>query len=180
MTGVIKYFPGWEPEEIRAQLDELFAKIDACFPDKVIVWYRWNHAEWDEAANYLSKTLGYSRGIFFLHSYGYTVDRTIPPEELKKRVKHHGRIVKILKYNKSGFIRCDDDGEDYYFNIRDFVKKTSLLEKGREADFWLTDRKDGKTGEVSLSAVRLEYTENIHGDGSCGRRGQAGGARNDE
>lgn len=158
MNGVIEWFPGREPEEIRKKLEELFAMLDEAFPDRVILWYQWDHEKWDRLAGWLCHTLGYSRGLYFLTNYGYTVNTEMPLSAQEKGVTHHGRIVKILKYNRSGFIHCDEDGKDYYFSIRNFTEKVKLLEKDRETEFRLAERVDSKTGEPKLCAVQIKYT----------------------
>lgn len=170
MEGILKYIPGFEPDHIRKELDELFSMIDKEFPDKKIDPKRWKHDEWDGLAGRLQHELGYSKGRYFLSAYGYSlseewlaaerVEAERREEELKSMgVPIHGKIVKILKYGKSGFIRSLDGKKDYYFNVRDFVHKVKVLEVGREVTFCREEKNDFKNGEKDICAVKIEYVE---------------------
>lgn len=156
----IKYEPGEEPLEIKAKLTKLFDMLDEAFPDRLILWADWDHRAWDRLAGELVKELGYERGLYFLNAYGYYVDMTVPPDEFKRFCKCEGSIVTVLKHARSGFIRCDADGVDYYFRINDFEKKVKHLEIGQRVRFVLDRRDNPKTGERALCAVKVEYIEN--------------------
>ncbi len=71
-TSLPKYLPGFEPKELKSLVNSFFSVINESFPDKVIVRSEWNH-QWDNAANYLCRTLGYSSGKDFLESYGFCI-----------------------------------------------------------------------------------------------------------
>ena len=166
MAGIISYMPGYEPDSIRKELDELFRMIDEEFPDKHIDPLRWNHKQWDSLANHLISVLGYSKGFYFLNAYGYTMDEAALEAVRMKQAEQNnpqrfsGKIIKVLKYGKSGFIRSDDDEKDYYFNVRDFLTKEKILEIGRPVAFSREVRHDFKSGEDDVCAVKIEYIKN--------------------
>ena len=72
VSSLPKYLPGFEPENVRVQLDKFFAVINKAFPDGIVYESEWDHAHWDNAAGMLCRYLGYSRGSEFLEAYGYT------------------------------------------------------------------------------------------------------------
>lgn len=72
VSSLPKYLPGFEPENVRAQLDKFFAVINKAFPDGIVYESQWDHAHWDNAAGMLCRYLGYARGSEFLEAYGYT------------------------------------------------------------------------------------------------------------
>lgn len=69
-----RWLPGQEPPELQKLLTIFFSDIDRAFPDRLIVWAHWDHANWDRKAGALCKVLGYSRGAAFLTAYGYSID----------------------------------------------------------------------------------------------------------
>ncbi len=54
-------------------LDTFLSVLNEAFPDKHIIWDKWDHQHWDEAANSLRDSLGFSNGRSFLEAYGYTI-----------------------------------------------------------------------------------------------------------
>ena len=69
-----RWLPGQEPPELQKLLTIFFSDIDRAFPNRLIVWAHWDHANWDRKAGALCKVLGYSRGAAFLTAYGYSID----------------------------------------------------------------------------------------------------------
>lgn len=65
--------PGNEPEHIKSAITEFFSSVDSAFPDKLIVWERWDHDKFDKPACTLCEELGYSAGAPFLTAYGYSI-----------------------------------------------------------------------------------------------------------
>ena len=95
MSNVI-YRPGNEPESIKQKLGRLFEKLDAAYPDKLIIGLYQDHKHWAETITELYRTLGYSSGNEFLSAYGYktvtgaqgrpsTVDPNAVIEQLKTK-----------------------------------------------------------------------------------------------
>lgn len=74
--GVI-YPPGEEPEKIRQRLDNLFAKLDAAYPNKEIIIndLRKNHDSWNDTIVSLYRVLGYPDKDTFFEAYGYSFVR---------------------------------------------------------------------------------------------------------
>lgn len=62
-----------EAEALRKRINTLFEKLDAAYPDKVIVSLRKDHREWGKTVTDLYRKLGYSSGTEFLETYGYKV-----------------------------------------------------------------------------------------------------------
>ena len=60
------------PENIRKRMDTLFAKLDAAYPDKVIVRLHADHKKWAETVTELYRALGYASPAEFLAAYGYS------------------------------------------------------------------------------------------------------------
>lgn len=71
----ILFAPGTEPAAIRSRLDRLFEKLNAAYPDKVIVGLYKDHKKWGEAITELYRQLGYQDANTFLAAYGYTVKK---------------------------------------------------------------------------------------------------------
>lgn len=67
------YRPGNEPEAIKRRLATLFEKLDAAYPDKVVVGLYADHKHWGETVTELYRKLGYESSTAFLNAYGYTV-----------------------------------------------------------------------------------------------------------
>lgn len=67
------YLPGCEPIEIQEYLEDFFADVDTDFPNKTILWSKWNHEKLDYSAKFLCDFLGYQRFIEFFYAYGYCV-----------------------------------------------------------------------------------------------------------
>lgn len=74
-TNGILFAPGTEPAAIRRRLDRLFEKLNAAYPDKVIVGLYKDHKKWGEAITELYRQLGYQDANTFLAAYGYTVKK---------------------------------------------------------------------------------------------------------
>lgn len=153
---MIKYVPGYEPDEIKIQLQDLFRNIRAEFPDGVIYADKWNH-EWDNLAGRLCRALGYTKGLYLLTVYGFTVKYELPQNADTKAAVYTGKIVKMLMHGKSGFIACNEDGKEYYFNVRDFEGGDSIPMEGCCVRFTLEDRFDRKKNVRKPSAVNIEY-----------------------
>lgn len=66
---------GLEPENIKRRMDTLFLKLDAAYPDKVIISLAKEHGKWAEAVTELYRALGYPDGTAFLEAHGYTVQK---------------------------------------------------------------------------------------------------------
>lgn len=115
--------PGNEPESLKSAVNEFFRAVDEEFPDKLIVWERWDHDRFDSPACMLCDELGYSAGAPFLTAYGYSIitpnglikpqapensseaaEHPIEPENPTGEY-HFGRIVRILDNKNSGFVR---------------------------------------------------------------------------
>ncbi len=91
------YKPGKEPENIARRLNTLFGKLDAAYPDNIIVGLYNDHKKWGETCTELYRLLGYQDIKEFLEAYGYTYGmkektgrpQTVDPkaiiEELQKR-----------------------------------------------------------------------------------------------
>ena len=162
------YTPGNEPPELKEKLENFFRSVDGKFPDRIIVWKKWNHKKWDRTASFLMNELGYSRGMHFLNAYGYyvEVDRdyltALPVEEdaPEQGEIYTGTVVSVLRYGHSGFVHCNETERDYYFNIRDFTERIKLIEMGRPVTFKLKRVLNRKTGSYVLNAVDLSYEKN--------------------
>lgn len=63
---------GQEPANIKKRLDILFPKLDAAYPDRVIVSLQKDHKKWAETVTELYRALGYPDGASFLEAYGYS------------------------------------------------------------------------------------------------------------
>lgn len=72
-AGVL-YSPGKEPVNIRRRIDTLFEKLDAAYPDGVIIQLYKDHHKWSETVKELYRALGYPDGNSFLTTYGYRVE----------------------------------------------------------------------------------------------------------
>ena len=171
-----RYTPGNEPPELKKKLESFFRIIDDEFPDRIIVWNRWNHKDWDKTVNSLTKELGYSRGIYFLNAYWYFVvfDADYLSGKVEKQTMidpqkiYTGTIVSVLRHAHSGFVHCDETDSDHYFNILDFSEKTKLIEKGRRVSFHLKTVFNRKRGEYTTNAVKLSY-EKDDGEAYAGK-----------
>ncbi len=77
-------------------------------------------------------------------------------KEKEKDVEFRDGIVdRILPNGKSGFVR-DNDGNSYYFNVRDFDKRDFRnVEEGIRVRFSLTKRLDKKKNEMKYNAITL-------------------------
>lgn len=173
-----RWLPGQEPVELQKSLAAFFDHVDRAFPDRLIVWANWDHANWDRNALALCRALGYSRGAAFLTAYGYgidTGDQLIParprPEEPEPSAKTEalpeqpaedvagvqtwltGSVSNILPNNNSGFVR-GDNGRDYYFNIRSFTHRVKLS-LGLRVRFRTEERMDHKYKRLRQNAVEL-------------------------
>ena len=175
-----RWLPGQEPPELQKLLTIFFSDIDRAFPNRLIVWAHWDHANWDRKAGALCKVLGYSRGAAFLTAYGYSIDtgdqilpaRPQPPAETEPAPQLPteteptpelpsadcegwltGTVANILSNHNSGFIRGDDGGE-YYFNIRDFTHRVKLS-LGMRVRFQAEERMDHKRQRLRKNAVEL-------------------------
>lgn len=85
---------GQEPEKIKERMDRLFAKLDAAYPDKVIMHLCRDHKKWAETAREPYRLLGYEDNKSFFEAYGYTYERgvgrrgnTFEPDELINALK---------------------------------------------------------------------------------------------
>ena len=72
---------------------------------------------------------------------------------------HTGKIVRVLANRNSGFVRDDETGSDYYFNIRSFTRWVDALTPGRTVRFRLARRFDRSHDRVRENAVALSYVE---------------------
>lgn len=78
-------------------------------------------------------------------------------EEKNKGVEfHEGVISRILSNGNSGFIH-DNNGNNYYFSVRDFVKKVHDVREGDKVRYTLVDRLDRKKNEVKPNAVEISF-----------------------
>lgn len=75
-SAVAQKDPSQIPENIRKRMDTLFAKLDAAYPDKVIVRLNADHKEWAKTVTELYRLLGYESPKDFLTAYGYTYGST--------------------------------------------------------------------------------------------------------
>ena len=73
ISDSVLYLPGEEPEKIWEQLNRLFEKLDAVYPDKAIVGLHKDHKNLGETVTRLYRQLGYPDNESFLKAYGYTV-----------------------------------------------------------------------------------------------------------
>ena len=172
---VPRWLPGQEPPELQKLLAIFFDEIDRAYPDRLIIWAHWDHANWDRKAGALCKVLGYSRGAAFLTAYGYSIDtgdQVIPArshaEEPDRPSEEEpaseplpsdgegwltGTVTNILPNNNSGFIR-GDNGEDCYFNVRNFTHRVKLS-LGMRVRFQIEERMDHKRNRLRKTAVEL-------------------------
>lgn len=169
--------PGNEPESLKSAVNEFFRAVDEEFPDKLIVWERWDHDRFDSPACMLCDELGYSAGAPFLTAYGYSIitpnglikpqapensseaaEHPIEPENPTGEY-HFGRIVRILDNKNSGFVRENGTKKDYYFNIRSFTRWIDGLQLGRQVSFKVELRTDRKHNTKRASAVALTYID---------------------
>lgn len=88
------YRPGNEPENIRKRLDNLFAKLDAAYPGKVISFLARDHKTWAEVVTDLRYTLGYPDGDALLEAYGYTVKKSVGGRPF---VNNYDELIEELK-----------------------------------------------------------------------------------
>lgn len=72
---------------------------------------------------------------------------------------HTGKIVHVLANGNSGFVRDDETGSDYYFNVRSFTRWVDALTPGRAVSFRLARRFDRSHDRVRENAVALSYVE---------------------
>lgn len=172
--------PGNEPEPIKSAVLDFFRTVDEEFPDKLIVWERWDHDTFDKTACMLCDELGYSAGAPFLTAYGYSiitpnglikpsteeqtateVDNVEQVEQDKEPAEEYrvGRIVRILDNKNSGFVRENGTKNDYYFNIRSFTHWIDELRLDRQVRFKTELRMDHKHNTRRASAVSLSYIE---------------------
>lgn len=174
--------PGNEPEPLKSAVIDFFRAVDEEFPDKLIVWERWDHDRFDKPACTLCEQLGYSAGAPFLTAYGYSIitpnglikptDVSQKPESVKptapvmadKTEKSEdeyrtGRIVRILPNKNSGFVHERGTRKDYYFNIRSFNTWIESLQLGREVRFKTELRMDRSRNTMRATAVSLSYIE---------------------
>lgn len=77
-------------------------------------------------------------------------------KEKEKGVEfYEGVVDKLLLNGKSGFVK-DNDGNSYYFNIRDFDKRDfRSVEEGKRVRFTLTERLDKKKNVMKLNAISI-------------------------
>ena len=69
------YYPGFEPESIQKKLKNYFASINSIFPNKHIVYSRWDSLL-NSRTIALCEELGYSRVSDFFCAYGYTIEES--------------------------------------------------------------------------------------------------------
>ena len=66
-----------------------------------------------------------------------------------------GTIARILVENKTGFIKADASGADYYFSSRDFLTRVKEFNVGQKVSFVLEERFDKKQQENKENAVQI-------------------------
>lgn len=169
--------PGNEPESLKSAVNDFFRSVDEEFPDKLIVWERWDHDRFDKPACMLCDELGYSAGAPFLTAYGYSIitpNGLIKPETPENAAEtteqateddkpredyHFGRIVRILDNKNRCFVRESGTKKDYYFNIRSFTHWIDELQVGHRVRFKVELRTDRKHNTKRASAVSLTYID---------------------
>ncbi len=70
------------------------------------------------------------------------------------RTYYTGEIKNILPNGRSGFLTADN-GEDYYYSIRDFRRKRVNPEQGMKVRFTLEERLDRRKNEMKATAVDI-------------------------
>lgn len=174
--------PGNEPEPLKSALIDFFRAVDEVFPDKLIVWERWDHDRFDKSASMLCEELGYSAGAPFLTAYGYSIitpnglikptdastkkesAKPLAPSKAEITEKANdeyriGRIVRILPNKNSGFVRESGTKKDYYFNIRSFTRWVGRIQLGRRVTFKVEVQTDREQNTKHASAVALTYID---------------------
>ena len=76
----------------------------------------------------------------------------------KNKVFMTGSIIRLLGEGKSGFIRADN-GEEYYFNVRDILGKCNSINVGQRVKFTLMDKLDKKKNEIKKNAVEIVFID---------------------
>ena len=81
-------------------------------------------------------------------------------EEKERGMKfYEGTIERVLPNGKSGFIRDDETGDSYYFNVRDFTKKVKTLHEGARVRYARDERFDKSKNKNCLNAVELSFVK---------------------
>lgn len=80
-------------DKLKKRVDNLFAKLDGAYPDKIIISLQKDHKKWDESARELSKLLGYASKNEFLIENGYTIHRA---ESGRPKTTDHIEVIEEL------------------------------------------------------------------------------------
>lgn len=152
-----KYLPGFEPEEATILMKSFFQQVDRIFPDMIIVWSEWNHAELDETAKYLSAYLGYHDLKEFLQVYGYKIVLTKPDtnytaEQLTEKSNKKKRRNRPERSSYSGIITIILFS--FFFAISIF-----FLNKVLETPSVKQPVKQNLSGSIEASSYEIEEKE---------------------